>query len=306
MRAIIVILIFAVVGSCVGSDHKQSSSDGMNKLSELERYVIERKGTEAPFTGIYNDFDVVGDYSCKRCGEELFHSSDKFKSGCGWASFDGEVEGAVERTPDADGIRTEITCAACGAHLGHLFEGEGFTNKNIRHCVNSASMNFTPEIPFEQAIFAGGCFWGVEHLLQQQQGVISVESGYTGGWSENPKYRDVITGETGHAEAVRVTYDPMQVDYETLAKLFFEIHDPTQVDRQGPDVGNQYRSHIFYLNDEQRVIAQQLIDTLKESGYDVATALSPADVFYPAEEYHQDYYKLRGDTPYCHRYTKRF
>lgn len=278
----------------------------MNMLSDQERYVIEMKGTEAPFSGLYSDFDVKGTYSCKRCDAPLYNSTDKFNSGCGWPSFDDEINGAITRSLDADGRRTEITCSNCDAHLGHIFEGEGFTDKNIRHCVNSISMNFTPDVPFETAIFAGGCFWGVEHLLQQQDGVINVESGYTGGWSVNPKYEDIIARTTGHAEAVRVTYDPTKIDYESLAKLFFEIHDPTQLNKQGPDIGPQYRSHIFYLSDKQRETAEKLINELKDKGYRVVTKLTAAEHFYPAEEYHQDYYKRKSQEPYCHAYAKRF
>ncbi len=158
----------------------------------------------------------------------------------------------------------------------------------------------------EYAIFAGGCFWGVEHLMQQQDGVISVVSGYIGGQKENPTYQDVLSHTTGHAEAVRVEYNPTKVDYETLARLFFEIHDPTQVGGQGPDIGEQYRSEIFYLSDEQRQTAERLIDDLRSRGYSVATAVSEATEFYLAESYHQDYYQTKGSEPYCHSYVKRF
>ncbi len=156
------------------------------------------------------------------------------------------------------------------------------------------------------AIFAGGCFWGVEHLLMQQEGVSEVVSGYIGGTVENPTYEEVCTGKTGHAEAVRVSYNPSVVDYETLAKLFFEIHDPTHIDRQGPDVGEQYRTEIFYLDDSQKEIAEKLIEVLRDKGLAVVTAVTPATTFYPAEDYHQDYYVKTGKTPYCHSYTKRF
>lgn len=156
------------------------------------------------------------------------------------------------------------------------------------------------------AIFAGGCFWGVEHLMQKQLGVISVVSGYIGGSVENPTYQQVKSRTTGHAEAVRIEYDSTLVDYETLAKLFFEIHDPTQVDGQGYDLGEQYRSEIFYYNEEQRDIAVKLIEQLKEKGYAVVTKLTPVTTFYIAEDYHQDYYEIKGTQPDCHIYTKRF
>jgi peptide methionine sulfoxide reductase msrA/msrB len=215
----------------------------------------------------------------------------------------------VKRTVDADGMRTEITCAHCGGHLGHVFEGEGFTDKNVRHCVNSISLTFVKAgeaVKTETGYFAGGCFWGTEHLLQQQEGVISVRSGYMGGHKDNPTYKEVCSGTTGHAETVEVVYDSEKIDYESVAKLFFEIHDPTQVDRQGPDVGNQYRSAVFYADADQKQIAEKLIGILKEKGLDVVTEVAPADTFWPAEDYHQDYYAENGKQPYCHFYTKRF
>ena len=278
--------------------------------------MILFKGTEQPFTGKYYNHHEKGTYVCKRCGAELYRSADKFESGCGWPSFDDEIEGAVKRTMDADGHRTEITCANCGGHLGHVFLGEGFTNKNTRHCVNSISLDFVPassEVTTQaagdataRAYFAGGCFWGVEHLLQQEDGVISVVSGYMGGDVDNPTYEQVCSGKTGHAETVEVSYDPSKVDFETLAKLFFEIHDPTQVNRQGPDRGNQYRSAVFYVNEEQRKVTEKLIGLLENKGYDIATEVAEAGPFWKAELYHQDYYENTGKQPYCHAYTKRF
>ncbi len=274
-------------------------------LTPEEKRVIVEKGTEAPFTGKYYKFNGTGTYHCRRCGAALYRSSDKFDSGCGWPSFDDEIPGAVTRKRESDGMRTEITCSKCGAHLGHVFLGEEFTKKNTRHCVNSISLEFIPA-KREIAYFAGGCFWGVEHLLQQRKGVISVTSGYIGGTIENPSYGDVCEGDTGYAEAVEVLYDASQVDYETLAKLFFEIHDPTQVDRQGPDIGEQYRSEIFYTSDDQKKIAQKLISILEQKGFRIATKVTKATKFWPAEDYHQDYYVKKGSQPYCHRYTKRF
>ena len=156
------------------------------------------------------------------------------------------------------------------------------------------------------AIFAGGCFWGVEHLMQQQEGVISVEAGYIGGSTDNPTYADVCSHRTGHAEAVRVIYDPSVVSYEELAKLFFEIHDPTQENRQGPDIGEQYRSEIFYTTEDQKDTAEHLIEILKNKGYKVVTKVTPAGKFWPAEAYHQDYYERTGSQPYCHARVKRF
>lgn len=282
-----------------------------NTLTPEEERVIIGKGTERPFTGKYLDNKESGTYTCKRCDKPLYRSNDKFDSQCGWPSFDDEIQGAVIRVPDKDGIRVEIVCANCGGHLGHVFEGERFTDKDTRHCVNSVSLGFIADYEktdgiTERAIFAGGCFWGVEYYLEKHPGVVSVTSGYIGGHTKNPTYEEVCSKTTGHAEAVEVVYDPAKTDYETLARLFFEIHDPTQVDRQGPDIGEQYRSEVFYLNDEQKQIAEKLIHDLKGKGYKVATKVTKATEFYKAEKYHQDYYINKGTLPYCHGYTKRF
>ncbi len=273
-------------------------------LTEEEKRVIIDKGTERPFTGKFYNHKEKGTYVCRQCGAPLYKSDFKFDSGCGWPSFDDEIPGAVLRVPDADGRRTEIVCAKCKGHLGHVFIGEGFTKKNTRHCVNSISMDFIPSESV--AIFAGGCFWGVEHLMQQQRGVISVESGYTGGWTKNPTYFDVCNKRTGHAEAVKITFNPSKISYENLAKLFFEIHDPTQINRQGPDIGEQYRSEIFYNSEDEKRVALKLIDELKAKGFKVSTKVTKASEFYKAEDYHQDYYNKKGTQPYCHSYVKRF
>jgi peptide methionine sulfoxide reductase msrA/msrB len=278
-------------------------------LSAEEERVIVHKGTEAPFSGTYNSFSGRGSYHCKRCNTLLYRSDDKFPSSCGWPSFDDEVEGAVRRQIDADGRRTEILCENCGAHLGHVFEGEGFTEKSVRHCVNSISLTFVPEEEgprISKAYFAGGCFWGVEYYFEHREGVISAISGYMGGTLRHPSYQDVSHRDTGHFEAVEVTYDAEKVSYESLAKLFFEIHDPTQTNGQGPDIGSQYLSAIFYNNEDESRTAHRLIDILKNKGYDVVTKVLPTSEFWKAEEYHQDYYDKNGKTPYCHVYRKKF
>ncbi len=159
---------------------------------------------------------------------------------------------------------------------------------------------------YASAVFAGGCFWGVEYFFEQQEGVIAAISGYTGGRTENPGYQDVSYQDTGHVEAVIVYYDAEVTDYRELAELFFEIHDPEQQDGQGPDIGDQYLSVIFYADEQERLIAQELIEILTGEGYDIATSVTPRAVFWPAEAYHQDYYAQKGSLPYCHVYTPRF
>lgn len=271
--------------------------------------IINDKATEHPFTGEYNDFDEAGTYLCRQCGLGLFRAQSKFHSGCGWPSFDEEIPDAVKRELDADGRRTEILCARCGAHLGHVFQGEGYTSKNTRHCVNSLSMDFVPELHIEdteEAIFAAGCFWGVEYYFKILPGVLKTEVGYIGGHKNNPTYEEVCTGHTGHFEAIRVIYDPQKISYEELTKYFFEIHDPTQTNGQGPDLGEQYLSVIFFYDDQQKKIARKLITTLEQKGYKIATQLLPVSTFWQAEEHHQEYYQKTGKNPYCHHYEKRF
>ena len=280
-----------------------------NKLTPEEERVIINKGTEAPYTGEYTDNKSEGIYICRQCDAPLYKSESKFDSNCGWPSFDDEIDGAVKRIPDADGRRTEIVCSNCGGHLGHVFLGEKFTEKNTRHCVNSISMKFTSsekEQITERAIFASGCFWGTEYHFQKVEGVISTKVGYTGGHIENPTYKQVSSGSTGHAEALEVIFNPEKVSFEQLAILYFETHDPSQINRQGPDIGEQYRSEIFYLSEDQKKISEKLIAVLNDKEIDVVTKLTPAGKFWEAEEYHQDYYSKTGGSPYCHIYIKKF
>jgi peptide methionine sulfoxide reductase msrA/msrB len=312
-RLPLIAVFFAGLALVVYSSVQSKDDDmGYNELTPKEKSVIIDKGTERPYTGIYYDHWEKGTYICKRCDTPLYRSTDKFESHCGWPSFDDEIPGAVERKPDADGIRTEILCANCGAHLGHVFTGEGYTDKNVRHCVNSISMKFVPDKKadktetYEKAYFAGGCFWGVEYYFEDAEGVISTTVGFMGGNKDNPSYKDVSYTKTGHAETVEVVYDPEKTTYEKMAKLFFEIHDPTQVNRQGPDIGEQYRSVVFYTDENQKKIAEKLIGILENKGYKVATQVVKAGQFWEAEDYHQDYYEKNHSQPYCHVYQKKF
>lgn len=289
-------------------------------LTPREADIILRKATEAPWSGEYEKNTAAGTYLCRQCGVALYRSSDKFDSGCGWPAFDDALPGMVRRQPDADGHRVEIVCEHCGAHLGHVFEGEGLTAKNTRHCVNSLSMRFAPAGSEKEklglalyelvrntqvAVLAGGCFWGVEDALSRLPGVVDVRSGYTGGHTDRPSYEDVCRGDTGHAEAVLVRFDPKKISYEAIVRRFFEIHDPTQLDRQGPDVGSQYRSAIFWLDESQKRTAQKLMDELRGLGYDVVTRLEKAGAFYEAEAYHQDFARRTGRGG-CHLAVPRF
>ena len=312
LTSLAVLLLLIVVLNSYSSKAEDSKTEETNvkynKLTPEEKRVIIDKGTEAPFSGEFYNFKEAGTYTCAQCNASLYKSEDKFDSNCGWPSFDDEIPGAVKRVVDADGHRTEIVCSNCGAHLGHVFEGERLTAKDTRYCVNSISLNFIPDkkTTTQKAYFAGGCFWGVEYYFSTAKGVLSTSVGYMGGEKENPNYKEVCYEKTGHAETMEVVYDPELVTYEELAKLFFEIHDPTQVDRQGPDVGDQYRSEIFYTNDEQKEIVEKLINILIGKGYDVATKIEKADKFWIAEDYHQDYYQKKNSTPYCHIYEKKF
>nr|WP_280672148.1 MULTISPECIES: bifunctional methionine sulfoxide reductase B/A protein [unclassified Dysgonomonas] len=302
-------MLFSIFVSCTRSQNniKQENMQ-YNKLTPEEEAVIVHKATEKPFTGEYLDNKEKGTYHCKRCDAPLYESDDKFDSRCGWPSFDDEIPGAVKRVPDADGRRTEIVCANCGAHLGHVFTGEGFTPKDTRHCVNSISMKFVPETEkkLKKAYFASGCFWGTEFYFTKAKGVKHTAVGFMGGHVDQPTYEQVSAKNTGHLETTEVEYDPRQISYEDLVKLFFETHDFTQTNGQGPDIGPQYLSCVFYQDDSEKAICQKYIAMLEGKGYKVATMLKPASEFWKAEGYHQQYYDKKGGRPYCHSYKKIF
>ena len=276
-------------------------------LTNHEAWVIQQGGTERPFSGQYDDFYHEGQYHCRQCGKPLFSSESKFKSGSGWPSFDDALLGAIKRVPEADG-RTEIRCASCDGHLGHVFEGEGFTEKNTRYCVNSVSLSFAESLntaasEAAKAYFAGGCFWGVEYAFDEQAGVLHAVSGYMGGHQTSPSYQQVVAGNTGHLETVEVTYNPNQISYEQLVSLFFTIHNPEQANGQGVDIGPQYLPAVFVRTPEEQRIVQAAIDKLESQGKRVATQIihkTEQTVFWPAEEYHQDYFKKRNMKPMCH------
>lgn len=301
-------IILACIGSCStyksGELQKVGNKMVTNRLTDIERYVMEQKGTERPFTGEYYDFFEEGTYVCKRCGTALYRSNNKFRSGCGWPSFDDEIKGAVKRILDADGRRTEIQCAKCGAHLGHVFIGEGFTPKDTRHCVNSVSLKFVPlkkkYSNMKEIYFAGGCFWGTEHYFKQLRGVVDTKVGYANGNTDNPTYREVCTDKTGFAETVRVVYDPDVITLEFLTEMYFRAIDPTSVDQQGPDIGSQYRTGIYYKDDADKAEIRKVYDSMRQKlGSRMAVEFLPLKNFYYAEEYHQDYLD-KNPAGYCH------
>ncbi len=308
MKKLFFFLIIAVI--TLQAEVAKPWQTKLKNLTPFEQHVLNDKGTERAFSGKYVNTSEKGVYRCKVCDAPLYRSDDKFNSHCGWPSFDDAIPGAIKEVPDRDGRRMEIVCANCGAHLGHVFRGEGLTKKNVRHCVNSVSLNFDKKGKADDrlvhAYFAGGCFWGVEYYLEKIEGVKEVTSGFMGGKVKNPSYKQVSYTPTGHIETVEVLYDPSEVSYETLAKTFFEIHDPTQRGGQGPDIGSQYISAIFVSNDKERQTVNRLIKILEKKGYRVATEVRNKTPFYKAEAYHQDYYERKGKKPYCHRRVKRF
>ena len=276
-------------------------------LTPEEDRICFSAETERPFCGTLLDNKKEGIYVCVAGGLPLFSSSSKFNSGTGWPSFFApfDPEHIIEKVDRSHGmVRTEILDARSGAHLGHVFD-DGPPPTGKRYCLNSAALKFIakgeplpPESQPNVAYFAGGCFWGVEDRFAQIPGVIDAESGYAGGAVLNPTYKAVCSGDTGHAETVRIVFDPRKVSYEQLVRFFFKIHDPTTMNRQGPDIGTQYRSAIYTVNEDQKRVADSVIAALTAEkafkGRKIVTEVTPYSNYFAAEEYHQDYHKKHG------------
>jgi peptide methionine sulfoxide reductase msrA/msrB len=307
-----------------------SAADWRKRLSPDAFEVLRNQGTEQPFSGALLDTDADGVYCCAGCGLPLFSSDAKFHSGTGWPSFYQTIAkgNVAEVTDSSDGmVRTEIHCPRCGGHLGHVFD-DGPKPTGLRYCLDSVALKFTPrdklasladpatEKPGEAAVasrqtqakestatavFASGCFWATEAAFAQINGVIHAESGYSGGAKETANYEAVSKGNTGHAESVQVTYDPRRVSYNQLLDVFFAAHDPTELNRQGNDTGTQYRSAVFYADDQQQQAADAKIHELTQAhvfSAPIVTAVEPLKAFYPAEGYHQNYVHKHPDEAY--------
>jgi peptide methionine sulfoxide reductase msrA/msrB len=316
---------------------KPRRSELRKRLSSLQYHVTQEDGTEPAFQNQYWNNHGDGIYVDVVSGEPLFSSRDKYDSGTGWPSFTRPLEAAnvVSKTDDSLGMgRVEVRSRQADSHLGHVFD-DGPPPTGKRYCMNSAALRFIsaaqldaegygkylplfglkPSKPAseektapaqaktEVATLAGGCFWGVQELIRKVPGVVSSTVGYTGGTMANPRYEDVHTGRTGHAEAVQIVFDPRQISYESILRYFFRLHDPTTLNRQGNDMGSQYRSAIFWNSDEQRRTAERVKADVDASGkWDkkVVTEIVKAGPFYPAEDYHQDYLQKNPGGYTCH------